>query len=132
VRTHLDALKELLEPLPYPVYVTEVPTAPESYPYLVLIPPVGNYDLLSLCETRQTINDLFDVITAGLTTEAVLAVLPRVRAALVDAEPVVPGYRVDPIRHVDTRPVTSDREVRLDTGFVKFSTSRFRYSANPL
>lgn len=130
MRTHLDALKALLGTLPWTVYVVDVPEAP-TYPYMLLNPPVGNFDRLTLCNGVDTINDLFDVICAGESPEAVLEVVGRVHALLVDATPSIEGFRVDPIRHVDTRPVAEDREARLRHGFVMFSTARFRYSANP-
>lgn len=130
MRTHLAGLQALLAPLPWELHVTDVPEA-TTYPYMLLIPPVGNFERLTLCNGVNTINDLFDVVAVGETTDAVLEVVSRVQALLVDAAPVVAGFRVDPIRHADTRPVTTDREARLRHGFPKYSTVRFRYSANP-
>lgn len=115
MREHVTALKAALAPLGYPVHFVDVVGEP-AYPYVLLWTSAGTPSTeLPLCDTAD-IDDTVGVTGVGLSPEAVLAVLSRVRGVLSPSgRPVpltVPG-RAAWTRLRDSRTVQADRDVTV-------------------
>src|SRR5690625_1579856 len=114
---HVHAVRDqLLAPLGYQVYATDVPESP-TYPYILLAFTPGEWDAVAQGDGYGTLDTFLDTIVAGLTSDQVLVVHRRIRAVLQGRAPTIAGRRVDPLRQFHAEPVRVDRDVpALSTG----------------
>lgn len=131
---HVHAVRDqMLVPLGYRVYTTNVPEAP-TYPYILLAFTPGEWGATFQGDNYGTLDTFLDTIVAGQTADQVLIVHRRIREALQGRSPSVPGRRVDALRQFHAEPVRVDRDVPLPStgGFPYYALVRWRLSSNPL
>lgn len=104
---HAEAIRDLLDALPYPVHVGEVTAdtdgqAPHTpaYPYLVVWPPPATRPTVTLNGYGGEATTTTQVTAAGLTAREAITALDRASAALHRKQPTIPGRRCTPITHV--------------------------------
>jgi len=129
---HLNAVKALLEPTGYTVYLIDAATTP-TYPYVVLWSSAGMLVADTLDGIQDDLDELLGVTVAAATPEAVLTAVPLVRAALLDAQPVVAGRYVQPLRFFDAVDVSVDRQVTMPNTnrHPAFAVDKYRLISEP-
>lgn len=103
---------------------------PFAPPYVVLYPPGPDGQAMVANLTGQSID--FDgewqTTTVGLEADSVRVVQARVRAALVDRRPSIPGRVSFPIRHAGAQPARRDDDVQPP---VLYATDQWRCMSVP-
>lgn len=117
MREHVTAIKAALAPLGYPVHFVAVPGDDPAYPYVLLWTSAGVPSAdLPVCDEATDLDDTVGVTGVGLSAEAVLAVLGRVRGVLSPsggAGALTVPDRAAWLRLRDSRPVQADRDVTV-------------------
>lgn len=112
MRSHLLAVKPLIEALRYTVYVGDAPGAP-TYPYVLLWGSGGRLVSDEADGQQDDLNDLLGVTMVATTADAALMIPPAVRAVLIGARLVVAGRHVQPLRLANSQSVQVDQQVSL-------------------
>jgi hypothetical protein len=110
----LDAVRDLLAVLGWPVHYVDAPTHPDVFPYLVLGSTSGRMLAPALCAELVDLDDLLRVMVVHTTPEAVIAAHAQVRAVLHDTHPAVVGRAVT-VRWFGSEPVAVDRDMTVMT-----------------
>ena len=129
---HLDGVRALLAGLGMDVHLVDVAATP-TYPYVLLWCSPGLL-VAELLDDRQTLlDDRIGVTTVADTAEGAFAAAKRVRDALNDQTPVVPGRHVEPLTLRDARPVAPDRDVTLEATKTHpcFAVDMYRLASSP-
>lgn len=101
-RAHAAAIRDLLAPLPYTVYLGEV-TDPDdalTFPYLVVWPPPANLPTNTLNGYDSQATTTTQITVAGTSVDEVLAALDRAAAQLHRVRPTVTGRKCAPLRQI--------------------------------
>lgn len=115
MKAHVAAIKALI-PAPYTFYFVDVPAAP-VYPYVLLWTSAGAPGLeVPLCGTNLDLDAIVGVTHVAASTDSILTVAAKVRAALQPAGQIlslsVPG-RAAWLKFYDAQTVQVDRDVTL-------------------
>lgn len=108
---HITAVKALLTPLGWPVYVVEAPSLP-TYPYVIVWGSAGQPGIEPGVAGSSDMSDLLGVTVVDTTPENALIAAAAVRAVLDGAHPTVTGRAVW-LSLTSSEPVTVDRDVTL-------------------
>lgn len=113
ITDHAAAIKALLSLVSFTDYDGAVPDLP-SYPYYVLFTDTGIDAKTKVCGQSDEMTFRFQITSVGLTADAVRIVAGAVRAAVLDARPVVAGRSsVNKVRKETGIPIREDKDVTL-------------------
>lgn len=129
--SHFSAVRDLLAPLGYDVYLDGDTPASPPWPYAVLFMDTGAGSRTKLCQSTDETARWIQVTSVGLTRESVEAVSEAVVGLLTDARPVVTGWKCNTIEHAYSSTVMPDDDLKdPHTGLrPKTAVDRFRYTA---
>lgn len=112
MRSHLLAVKALIAPLGYQVYIGDVPGAP-LHPYVLLWASGGRLVSDEMCGRQDDLNDTFGVTMVATNADAALMMPGPIRGVLIGAQPALAGRHVQPLRLSHSEPVQTDQQVTL-------------------
>lgn len=107
--THAAAVKALIGST-VRLYEGEVPNNP-TLPYAVLWMGTGTATRSTLAAVSDRRDVEFQITSVGLDAAGARSVSERVRTAVLDKRPAVPGRVSKPIRQVADQPLRVDRDV---------------------
>lgn len=109
-KPHTDAVLALVTAAAGTTYDAQVPKD-RTLPYRVVFTDDG----LDTASTLEAVPDLLTVLVrvtaAGLTRASVQITRDLAHAALIGVKPAVSGRSCSPLRQVNARPITEDRDV---------------------
>lgn len=108
----LDAIRDALEVLGWPVFYVDAPEKPTVLPYLVLGSSSGRMFGPALCADLTDLDDLLRVMAVHHNPEAVVLAQEQVRAVLHNTHPPVDGRAVT-VRLLGSEPVAVDRDMTI-------------------
>lgn len=128
-RGHATAIRDLLTPLPYTVYLGEI-TDPEDaieYPYLVVWPPPADRPANTINGYDSQATTVTQITAAGTSVDEVLAALDRAAGLLHRIRPAILGRQSAPLRQLPgggpPQPQRDPKVRTLDGRPIYFSTA---------
>lgn len=132
---HAQALADMLEPLPYTVFIGEVDDdSALEYPYLVLWPPPVARLTITLAGYGGEAITTTQITAAGRDIREVLAALDRTAGLLHRRRPHIPGRRCGLIRQQPEVPDAPQRDPQVTTTAgrpIYFGFLMFTFSSSP-
>ncbi len=103
---------------------------PPARPYVVVHPPGPDGQAMVANLTGQSVDydGEWQTTTVGDEPDSVRVVQARVRAALLDQRPSIPGRVSFPIRHVGSQPILPDEDIQPP---VFYATDQWRCMSVP-